>query len=101
MKVVTAFRTAPGTSAAGVLAKLNQMLATWPGFTDAELAAITAPTLVMIGDEDFVRLEHAVEMKRKIPGADLAILPRTRHMNIIRRSDLLVPMIVANAERAS
>lgn len=83
----------------GVLAKLNRMLATWSGFTDAELAAITAPTMIMIGDDDFTRLEHAVEMKRLIPGADLAILPRTTHMNIIRKPDLVVPMIVVNAGR--
>jgi pimeloyl-ACP methyl ester carboxylesterase len=85
----------------GVLGKLNQMLATWPGFTDAQLAAIKAPTLIMIGDNDFTRLEHAVEMKRKIPVADLAIVPHTTHMNIIRKPDLLVPMIVANVERAA
>jgi pimeloyl-ACP methyl ester carboxylesterase len=83
-----------------VVPKLNKMLAAWPGFTNAQFAAIKAPALVMIGDNDFTRLEHAVEMKRRIPGANLAILPNATHMNITRKGDLLVPMIEENAARA-
>ena len=39
------------------------------------LMAIEAPTLVMIGDADSVRPEHAVEMYRLLPQARLAVLP--------------------------
>jgi pimeloyl-ACP methyl ester carboxylesterase len=39
------------------------------------LKSIQAPTLLLIGDRDVVRPEHAVEMCRLIPNARLAILP--------------------------
>jgi pimeloyl-ACP methyl ester carboxylesterase len=76
-----------------VLGKLNTMLAEWPGWTRDQLRAIQAPTLLIIGDNDFVRIEHAAEMARLIPGCRLAVLPGTTHMNITSRGDLLVPMI--------
>jgi pimeloyl-ACP methyl ester carboxylesterase len=77
------------------LAKLNAMLAQWPGWSEAELRAIRTPFLVAIGDNDFVRIEHAAAMKRRIPGAQLAILPGTTHMDSIKRVDWLEPMIEA------
>ena len=54
---------------------------------------INAPTLVMIGDRDIVRPEHAVLMFRLLPNAQLAVLPGTDHMTIVNRSDWLVSMI--------
>lgn len=44
----------------------------WPA---ADLRAIQAPTLVIIGDSDSIRPEHAVEMFRTLPHAQLAVLP--------------------------
>lgn len=78
-----------------VLAKLNRMLAEWPGWSEAELRAVRAPTLVAIGDNDFVRIEHAAETMRLIPGAQLAILPGTTHMSSVRRGAWLEPMVEA------
>jgi len=89
-------RVAPDPKAFGsVLGRLNGLLAGWKGFSEAELGAIGAPTLLAIGDNDFTRIEHAAEMKRLIPGARLAVLPGTTHMNIIDRGDWLAPMIEA------
>jgi hypothetical protein len=51
------------------------------------------PVLLAIGDNDFIRIEHAAEMYRLIPGTKLAVLPDTTHMNIIKRSAWLEPMI--------
>jgi pimeloyl-ACP methyl ester carboxylesterase len=39
------------------------------------IAAISAPALLLVGDRDVVRPEHAVEMYRRMPDARLAILP--------------------------
>jgi pimeloyl-ACP methyl ester carboxylesterase len=47
------------------------------GFKDIPADAIrgiTAPALVVNGDADVIRLEHAVEMFRLLPHAQLAIL---------------------------
>lgn len=78
-----------------VLGKLNVLLTTWPGWTPEQLGAVKVPTLVALGDNDFIRIEHAAEMKRLIPGARLAVLPGTTHMNIIDRGDWLAPLIEA------
>lgn len=77
------------------LARLNAMLGAWPGWSEAELRSIKTPFLVAIGDNDFVRIEHAAAMKRRIAGAQLAVLPGTTHMNSITRGDWLEPMIAA------
>ena len=37
--------------------------------------SVRSPTLVVVGDRDIVRLEHAVELTRVISGARLLILP--------------------------
>ncbi|MFG2372994.1 alpha/beta fold hydrolase [Streptomyces sp. NPDC048504] len=62
-------------------------------WTADDLRALTAPTLLIIGDTDFVRVEHAAEMQRLIPGARLAVLPGTTHMALMRRTSLLLPLL--------
>jgi pimeloyl-ACP methyl ester carboxylesterase len=44
-----------------------------------ELAAITAPVLILSGDEDEGCLEPALMLKRTLPSAGLVILPNTGH----------------------
>jgi pimeloyl-ACP methyl ester carboxylesterase len=66
----------------------------YEGWSDDQLARLAMPVLIVIGDTDFVRLEHAVEMKQLVPNAQLAILPGTKHMNVIR-PDLVLPMVTA------
>ena len=65
----------------------------WDGWTDEQLAGITAPMLLVIGDHDFTTTAHGAVMHELIPGSQLAILPGTTHMQAPRRADLLVPML--------
>jgi pimeloyl-ACP methyl ester carboxylesterase len=61
------------------------------------------PTLVIIGDSDIVRPEHAVEMFRLLGGvpedianlsqSQFAVLPGTTHVEFVDRSDWLIPMV--------
>lgn len=44
-------------------------------WSDAELQAVTSPTLVVAGDQDIVKPEHAVRLARAIPGARLLVVP--------------------------
>lgn len=60
---------------------------------DEGLRGIQAPALVIAGDMDIVRPEHAVEQYRLIPRAHLAILPDTDHPSVMSRSGLLLPMV--------
>jgi pimeloyl-ACP methyl ester carboxylesterase len=68
--------------------------------------AIEAPTLLVIGDSDIVRPEHAVEMFRLLgggvmgdlaglPSSQLAVLPGTTHVTLVDRADWLISMITA------
>ncbi|MNR20591.1 Alpha/beta hydrolase family protein [compost metagenome] len=57
------------------------------------IGSIAAPTLVVVGDADVIRPEHAVEMFRFLPHAQLAVLPGTDHMQVTARTGWLVPMI--------
>jgi len=41
---------------------------------DADLRAIRAPTLIVVGDHDIVKPEHALELTRLIPNARLMVL---------------------------
>jgi pimeloyl-ACP methyl ester carboxylesterase len=63
------------------------------GWSEADLRGITAATLLIIGDNDFVRLEHAGAMRDLIPGAQLAVIPGATHMGLLHRTDILVPMV--------
>ncbi len=58
-----------------------------------EIHGITAPTLVLVGDADVMRPEHAVEMFRLLPHAQLAVLPGTNHMEMMTRTAWLIPMV--------
>lgn len=69
---------------------------------DAQIKAIKAPTLIIIGDKDVVTPEHAIELHRQIANSELAIIPGGHGECIgevttvkpdFKDSDLIVPMI--------
>ena len=62
-----------------VLGRLKPMWMAEPSFTREELQSIRAQTLIIVGDGDIVTPEHAVEMFRTIPGAQLCVVPHTGH----------------------
>lgn len=65
----------------------------WP---EAEVRSITAPALVVIGDADIVRPEHAVELAHLLPRARLAILPLADHDGVVNaRAPWLGAMVEA------
>ena len=49
----------------------------------------------MIGDADIVRPEHAVQLFRLLPNAQLAVLPGTSHFAPIERSVWITSMTKA------
>jgi pimeloyl-ACP methyl ester carboxylesterase len=99
-------RIAPNPDAFSTLfAKKTQMDRQIKDVPAEAIRAISAPTLLIIGDSDLVRPEHAVEMFRLLgggvfgdtpaglPNSQLAILPGTSHVTVVYRADLLLPMI--------
>ncbi len=75
--------------------KAAQRMRDFKDIPEASLRAIAAPTLVICGDADVVRPEHAVALMRLIPHAQLAIFPGTDHMAMMTRAATLVPMLNA------
>ena len=65
----------------------------WGGFSKEELASITAPFLIALGDHDFVRLEHAVETVKLIPNAELAVVPSASHFALFSEQERVVPIV--------
>ena len=46
---------------------------------------IDVPVLLIVADRDVVSVEHAVEMFRALPRAELAVVPGTDHMQLVER----------------
>lgn len=65
----------------------------WTGFSDAELASIKAPVLIIVGDHDFVRVEHAAESVKRIPSAEIAVIPDASHFALTSEQERVVPII--------
>jgi pimeloyl-ACP methyl ester carboxylesterase len=79
--------------------------------SDGQMRSITAKTMVIVGDADAVKPEHALAMYKlrgggdeeaaasgmlqKVPAARLVILPATSHIGIFGESAVLVPMVSA------
>jgi pimeloyl-ACP methyl ester carboxylesterase len=62
-----------------VAAKLTRTNWEEPTLAVSDLSDVTSRTLVMLGDDDEVTLEHAIEMYRGLPDAELAVVPGTSH----------------------
>jgi pimeloyl-ACP methyl ester carboxylesterase len=77
-----------------VSAKLARVNWEEPTLTHSDLTALTSRTLVMIGDDDEVTLEHASAMYRSLPDAELAVVPGTSHGLLHERPALCNTIIV-------
>jgi pimeloyl-ACP methyl ester carboxylesterase len=77
-----------------VVAKLAEMHAAEPAFTVADLREITARTLVLVGDDDEVRLEHAIDLYLNVPDAELGVVPGTSHGLLVEKPDRCNQLIV-------
>lgn len=66
---------------------------------------IAIPTLILVGDSDFIPPSHAVELFSLLgggvpgdfvglPSSQLAVLPGTTHFTILTRTDLLMPVLM-------
>ena len=76
-----------------VAAKLAATHAHEPALSPGELREVTSATLVMVADDDEVRLEHAIETYRSLPAAELAVVPGTSHGLLMEKPDLCHQLI--------
>ena len=81
-----------------MVTKCVERMLTFEDWPEETIRSINAPTLVMVGDADIVRPEHAVRMFRLLPRAQLAVLPGTDHMALVHRAEWQVSMVEAFLE---
>jgi pimeloyl-ACP methyl ester carboxylesterase len=111
--VESAFKahTPDATAFDGYLEKMKVLNINDQDISDAQLRSITAKTMIIVGDADAVKLEHALAMFRlrgggdeeaaasgslqQLPAVRLVILPATSHIGISAQSAVLVPMVSA------
>ena len=72
-----------------VVGKMAEMIRTEPDIPIEDLGSISAPTLVLVGDDDFVPLEHTIELYRAIPNSELAVVPGTSHAHFMEKPSLV------------
>jgi pimeloyl-ACP methyl ester carboxylesterase len=89
--------------------KLKELDSTEFAWPEEDIRGIAAPTLIVVGDSDAVRLEHAVDFfnlrgggvmgdLEGMPASQLAVLPGTSHfvppgVGVMDRADWLLAMI--------
>ena len=94
----------PATGWPNLVAKVKAFDAATPEWTTDEIRAIAAPTMIVLGDSDIIRPEHAVTMFRLLgggvpgdlqpmPACRLAVLPATTHTSIPRRAEMIASMV--------
>ncbi|GAA5117664.1 alpha/beta fold hydrolase [Pseudonocardia adelaidensis] len=71
-----------------IFGKFMAMVTTEPTLSTDDLGRITAPTLVMAGDDDAVLLPHTCEMYEALPAGQLSIVPGASHALPIERPDV-------------
>jgi pimeloyl-ACP methyl ester carboxylesterase len=64
------------------------------GWTADDLRGMETPTLVLVGDRDFIRVTDAAEAADLLPYGQLAVLPGTTHMDMTRSPERLLAMVV-------
>jgi pimeloyl-ACP methyl ester carboxylesterase len=61
------------------LAEISALWYSVPDYTDAQLAGIGVPSLVIVGDRDGVSVEESLRLYRLLPRGELAVVPNADH----------------------
>jgi pimeloyl-ACP methyl ester carboxylesterase len=70
-----------------------ESMAAAPLVDDGRLRALTTPTLIVLGDDDEVRLEHAVDVYKAMPNGELAVIPRSTHGFLVEKPGLFARIV--------
>ena len=87
------------------MTKLIELNADVEDIPAESIQAITAPSLIVVGDSDNVIPDHALELFKLrgggvagdlvgLPASQFAVIPGATHTSILSRVDLLTAMIV-------
>ena len=77
------------------LAKTARLWREEPTLTAFDLERITAPTMVLVGDDDAMAWAHTIELHESIADSQLAVVPGTSHALTLEKPDLVNQLLVA------
>jgi pimeloyl-ACP methyl ester carboxylesterase len=76
-----------------VFEKSRAMWAAEPTLTTDDLRRISAPALVLVGDDDLMTLAHTTALYESLPQGQLAVIPGTSHAVAMEKPDLVGSLI--------
>jgi pimeloyl-ACP methyl ester carboxylesterase len=77
-----------------VFEKLVSLWKADPGIDLSALARVSAPTLVLLGDDDILTIEHAAAIQRALPDSQLAVVPGASHALPMEKPELVNRLIL-------
>lgn len=85
-----------------ILGKAWQMITSAPNIELTTLAAVQAPTLVMVADDDFTPEQHARDIAAAIPQAEAVVVPNATHALPMEQPDVVANLVLEfNSEHSS
>jgi pimeloyl-ACP methyl ester carboxylesterase len=75
-------------------AKTMKLWREQPTLTVDDLAKVSVPTLVLVGDDDAMTLEHTAAMYEALQESQLAVVPGTSHVLALEKPDLVNRLIL-------
>jgi pimeloyl-ACP methyl ester carboxylesterase len=81
--------------------KVQAMWASSRGWSATEMKRLAAPLLILLGDRDFLPVEHALELFRLVPDARLGVLPGCDHSALDQHPEWITAMLFDFFEAAS
>ncbi|RZS64511.1 pimeloyl-ACP methyl ester carboxylesterase [Agromyces ramosus] len=76
-----------------VAEKFMAMATSEPTLTPGDLARLEHPTLVLVGDDDLVRLDHTVALYEALPAGRLCVVPGASHAVVLEQPRLVAAII--------
>jgi pimeloyl-ACP methyl ester carboxylesterase len=65
-----------------------------PDFTVDDVARVSVPTLVLVGDDEAVRIDHTVALYEALPEGQLAVVPGTSHVLTLEKPAIVNQLIL-------
>jgi pimeloyl-ACP methyl ester carboxylesterase len=77
-----------------VLGKGLALFKAEPTLTTEDIAGITPPTLVMVGDDEMIPFAHTCSLYEALPRGQLAVVPGASHALPLEHPELVARLIV-------
>src|SRR5206468_3402650 len=78
---------------AAILKKSRAMWEVEPTLTTDDLRKISAPALVIVGDDDLMTLAHTASLYESLPLGQLAVVPGASHAVVLEKPELVSRLI--------